>query len=180
MALIKTRARGLKLDDTFAFTGTVSGAGASNTPAFSVRKSSNQTLSHNSNTHITFDDEILDTDNGFASNTYTIPSGKSGKYLVGSTIKPNSNGDISEAVSMLYVNDSLSTTDKSIYTQLNKTNETTYTLPLSWSAVLDLSVGDTLKVYGSIYSIGGTSNTLTMVGDTNSLRSWFYGFRISE
>tara|TARA_R100001086_G_scaffold231587_1_gene152388 strand:- start:125 stop:676 length:552 start_codon:yes stop_codon:yes gene_type:complete len=27
MALIKTRARGLKLDDTFAFTGTVSGAG---------------------------------------------------------------------------------------------------------------------------------------------------------
>ena len=27
MSLIKTRARGLKLDDTFAFTGTVSGAG---------------------------------------------------------------------------------------------------------------------------------------------------------
>ena len=27
MAIIKTRARGLKLDDTFAFTGTVSGAG---------------------------------------------------------------------------------------------------------------------------------------------------------
>ena len=27
MAIIKTRARGLKLDDTFAFTGSVSGAG---------------------------------------------------------------------------------------------------------------------------------------------------------
>jgi len=33
MALIKTRARGLKLDDTFAFTGTVSGAGGGITVA---------------------------------------------------------------------------------------------------------------------------------------------------
>ena len=33
MALIKTRARGLKLDDTFAFTGTVSGAGGGITEA---------------------------------------------------------------------------------------------------------------------------------------------------
>ena len=38
MTLVKVRSRGINLADTFAFTGTVSGAGGgeSNTPSFSA------------------------------------------------------------------------------------------------------------------------------------------------
>jgi len=164
---------------TIANAGTATGFGEVNTPAFSVRKSSSQTLSHNSSTLITFDTEMVDTDNAFSSNTFTVPSGKGGKYMVGCMVKPNANGDLSEAISMLYVNSSSGTTNKSIYTQFNKSNETTYTLPMMWSTVLDLSAGDTLQVYASIYSIGGTSDTLTIVGDSNRLMSWFYGYKVT-
>ena len=59
---------------------TVSGAGA-NTPAFLVRLSGNQTLSHDTLTRIAWDTEVYDTANAFASNVYTIPSGEGGKYV---------------------------------------------------------------------------------------------------
>ena len=44
MALIKTRARGLKLDDTFAFTGTVSGAGGGKVLQVTHRQRTGQSL----------------------------------------------------------------------------------------------------------------------------------------
>ena len=110
-------------------TATNFGITTANTPAFSVRKSSNQTLSHNSSTLITFDTEMVDSDNAFSSNTFTVPSGKGGRYMVGCMLKPNANAEISECLNMLYVNSSSGTTNKSIYTQFNKNNKTTYTIP---------------------------------------------------
>ena len=59
----------------------VSGIGGDNTPAFHVRLSSNQTLSHDTLTRIAWDTEVFDTDNAFASNVFTCPSGEGGKYL---------------------------------------------------------------------------------------------------
>ena len=51
-----------------------------NTPAFMVRLSGNQTLSHDTLTRITWDTEVYDTNNAFASNVFTVPSGEGGKY----------------------------------------------------------------------------------------------------
>ena len=64
MALIKTRARGLKLDDTFAFTGTVSGAGGGITEADIWRQNNSTTLS-GGNADLTSNWERADTD-GYA------------------------------------------------------------------------------------------------------------------
>jgi hypothetical protein len=52
-----------------------------NTPAFLVRLSGNQTLSHDTLTRITWDTEDYDTNNAFASNVFTVPSGEGGKYV---------------------------------------------------------------------------------------------------
>jgi len=52
-----------------AATGTVMVSG--NMPAFSAYKSSSQTLTHNTNTLVTFDTESYDTNNNFASNRFT-------------------------------------------------------------------------------------------------------------
>jgi hypothetical protein len=52
-----------------AATGTVMVSG--NMPAFSAYKSASQTLTHNTNTLVTFDTESYDTNNNFASNRFT-------------------------------------------------------------------------------------------------------------
>jgi len=53
---------------TQTYVGTnVAGTG----PAFSAYKSANQTLSHNTNTKVTFDTESYDTNNNFTSSTFT-------------------------------------------------------------------------------------------------------------
>ena len=57
--------------------------GGANTPAFHINKTdTNQSVSHNTTTHITFNNEILDTNNAFTSNTFTVPSGQGGSYFV--------------------------------------------------------------------------------------------------
>jgi len=65
----------LRGDNTFA------SAGGDNTPAFLVRLSANQTLSHDTLTRIAWDTEDYDTNNAFASNVFTVPSGEGGKYV---------------------------------------------------------------------------------------------------
>ena len=73
---------------TIANSGTATGFGGDNTPSFHIRKSSNQTgLSSGGWTKITFDDEVFDTDNAFASNKFTAPS--DGKYLFTTGAKIN-------------------------------------------------------------------------------------------
>jgi hypothetical protein len=63
-----------------------SGAIAS-TPAFSVKQSSAQTgIANNTQTIVTFDTEEFDTDNAFASNKFTVPSGEAGKYFFCATL----------------------------------------------------------------------------------------------
>ena len=55
---------------TIANSGTATGFGA-NTPAFNVWKASNQTISSETLTKVTFSDEEFDTNNNFASSRFT-------------------------------------------------------------------------------------------------------------
>ena len=52
-----------------------------NSPAFHVRLSGNQTLSHDTLTRITWDTEVFDTASAFASNVFTVPANEGGKYM---------------------------------------------------------------------------------------------------
>ena len=63
---------------------TLAGAGLVNTPAFEVQLSGNQSTSADTWTKVTFDTELFDTDNTFASNKFT--PGESGKYLLGASL----------------------------------------------------------------------------------------------
>ena len=84
MAIDKINSEGLLLSDDFAFTGSVTGAGEANTPAFSVYKSANFELSDVTETKYEFDTESYDTDNAFDNSSnyrFTVPSGKAGKYF---------------------------------------------------------------------------------------------------
>ena len=55
---------------TITNNGTQTGFGGTNTPAFHVYLSGDQSISTNTTTKVTFDSEYYDTDSAFASNTF--------------------------------------------------------------------------------------------------------------
>ena len=82
MAITKIQSESLNLADTYDFTGTVSGAGGVNTPAFEAYTTGNQDVSDATYTKLTFGTEVFDTDNAFDSSTnYRFTPQVSGKYF---------------------------------------------------------------------------------------------------
>ena len=67
---------------TIANAGTATGFGGDNTPSFSVYIVCKPKYYSDSHTKVTFDSEDWDTDNAFASNKFTVPSGEGGKYAI--------------------------------------------------------------------------------------------------
>jgi len=55
---------------------------SANTPAFSAKATSQQSISNETFTDVDFGTEVFDTDSAFASNVFTVPSGEGGKYYL--------------------------------------------------------------------------------------------------
>ncbi len=151
MAIDKIQSESINLADNFAFTGTVTGAGESNTPIVRAVPSSNQPVSYNSYTTIVFDTEIVDTDNAFASNTFTVPSGKGGKYFV--NVQVISNDATAGALERLNIKVNGSTKGSGIYFKQNNNDHS-----LILSAIVDLSAGDT--VLATYFTYAGGNSTI--------------------
>ena len=79
---------------TITNSGTATGFGDVNSPAFrAIRTSSNQTISNATTTKIQFNGEDFDTDSAFDSSTnyrFTVPSGEAGKYFFNMRVLVNS------------------------------------------------------------------------------------------
>jgi len=147
--------------------GTFTQTFASNSPSFYVRLSSNFDLTNDTFVKVPWDTEEFDTDSAFASNKFTVPSGKGGKYFFlvhafmgnqlglyniklyknGSAISPNTN--------FAHQNRSSSDADMS---QIS-------------IQVQDLSAGDYIEVY--IQTTAGSN------GDVLSSTSFFQGFKLT-
>ena len=157
---------------TIANSGTATGFGGDNTPSFHIRKSSNQTgLSSGGWTKITFDDEVFDTDNAFASNKFTAPS--DGKYLfttgakindtdgnnglVGSGMRFTINGSIaSEVIHFMNANPS-------------------YAEGKTLTSVFNLTASQYVEVYAYAQDDGGGSCSITGGNDRDT---FFMGFKL--
>jgi hypothetical protein len=83
MAITKIQSESLNLSDTYDFTGTVTGAGESNVPAFYAYLSSSFECSNATNTKIPFNTELFDTDNTYDNSTnYRFTPAVAGKYVI--------------------------------------------------------------------------------------------------
>ena len=106
MAFSKIIAESMDLTDTYAFTGTVSGAGEDNKPMFRVSGNA-KSVSNNTNTKNDVNTEIFDTDNCFStggSNRFT--PNKAGKYFLNGRIDTGSGNNTDYLVIMFYKNGS--------------------------------------------------------------------------
>ena len=168
---------------TIANSGTATGFGGTNLPAFSAYLSNNsdQSISDSTSTKIQFDAERFDTAGTFDTTNYkyVVPSGQAGKYLIileakytcstantiiGSSITLKVNGSDSHSTSYLgagYISGS----------QYNILGNA-----LNVSCVLDLSVSDYLEGFAFIKVSSGTPK----VQEGNDLATFFQGFKLVE
>jgi len=142
-------------------------AGGANTPMFYVSKSGNQSTAGNTETTITFDVEEIDTDNAFASNTFTVPSGKGGKYFLFAQVRTDTGDDFEACLFGFKVNGTkvCSSWWRNFYYNFGNI-----------SHMRNLSAGDTVTVWYKQDS-GGTKN----VGAQDSGDVTFFGgYRLVE
>ena len=94
MAITKIQSESLNLSDNYDFTGTVTGAGGTNTPAFEAYRTTTQTLAGNNTwTKIQFDTENFDSDSMFDNSTnYRFTPTTAGKYFVYAQCKLEASG----------------------------------------------------------------------------------------
>ena len=80
MAITKIQSESLNLADTYAFTGTVTGAGGVNTPYFAAYEGA-QTITSGTPTKLTMT-SFIDSGNNYDDTNYrfTVPAGQGGKY----------------------------------------------------------------------------------------------------
>jgi hypothetical protein len=153
---------------------TQTGVGGTNTPAFYVTPSADQTnISDNVLTQINFGQENFDTDNAFASNTFTVPSGKGGKYFFNVTLFIETNGGqaLNSCEVYFYVNGA-----QNIYTN---TQQNPHTFAgLVHTGVLDLSAGDTVKVYARVDVDNGGTFNVNQDNPANTSRCWWVGYKL--
>jgi hypothetical protein len=145
-------------------------AGGANTPAFSVRQTTNQTgLSSDTLTKISFQSEVFDTDNAFASDKFTVPSGKGGRYFFDASTRIRSGTlfQLRNAVMYFYKNGSAMGDQYSAHYNSNLMLESRQ----NYSFVDDASAGDYYEIYAT-----GTVDS----GTVNLYQTTFTGFKIIE
>ena len=114
MAITKIQSESMNLADTYAFTGTVTGAGEKNVPYFHVRNGSDQDIGYTGvATKITLNTEILDSANAFDSSTnYRWTPQTAGKYFIygqiyfETTSSANNNNNLVSNGTLIYKNGS--------------------------------------------------------------------------
>jgi len=118
-------------------------AGGTNTPAWSVGLSSNFGTTDGTYVKIPFDSEEFDTDSAFASNKFTVPSGKAGKYMVMYHFRWSGAEDNEVHYAALYKNGSILNTT----IRHEDTGDGGNALTFNYAGLHDLAVGDYLEVY---------------------------------
>ena len=171
MAITKIQSESLNLADDFAFTGTITGAGGVNTPAFQAYLNSAQAITSGVATKVQFDTEVFDTASAFDNATnYRFTPQTAGKYFFYITILLNYNVSVGDRLRVLiYKNGS-----EHFEEQLTIRNSGAANGNLFLAGVIEMNgTTDYVEGYG-MYD--GSSNEFS--GGSN--RTFFGGYKIIE
>ena len=135
--------------------------GGTNASGFLVTKSANQTISADTWTHVTLDQEIFDTDNVFASSTFTVPS--TGNYYIFAHARVNAINAREGVQIALYKGGTWFT---GILNDRVYANDSGHEIFLHFGGVVSLTASDEIKLYARAASndeavYGASSGTPT-------------------
>jgi len=130
---------------------TLAGAGLVNTPNFSVKSNGAKTISTATWTKLSFGTEVFDSDSAFASDKFTVPSGKAGKYFFYSSWQTSLATDFNEQRIAIYKNGTaVDPTIQGFHDHYGS---------IQISKLLDLSASDYIEVY-AYQNTGSNLDTL--------------------
>ena len=179
MAITKIQSESLNLSDNYDFTGTVTGAGESNTPSFFVRLGSDQTVSNSTQTKVQHDTVIVDTASAFDNTTnyrFTVPSGQAGKYLLFACMGVQGGTNCYNSNSRIVINGSTSLSGFGIGTYDNRASE----MSSLAQAVYTLSAGDYVEHFARSDAVSGAIPFRTGSMSHSGWSTYFGGFKISS
>ena len=133
---------------TIANSGTATGFGGANTPAFEAYLSANADISNSTETKINCNTEVFDTASAYDNSSnyrFTVPSGQAGKYYIYGNVTVQTTGGVSTnrfGVGKIYKNGS-------VYRQQYVSYENNYGFSTSHNlyATMDLAVADYVELY---------------------------------
>ena len=168
MAITKIQSESLNLADTYAFTGTVTGAGGDNKPMFSAKTSGGTSLGQNANTLIAIATEEFDiggcynntssstTLNGLTAPAYSFTPNVAGKYYVKGVMRISSDTDFDICDMVIFKNGS----NVKRFSVVNRRYNSA-----AVSAVIDMNgTGDYVQIY--VYT--NQSGISTYTGETDT------------
>ena len=172
MAITKIQSESMNLADTYAFTGTVTGAGESNTPSFFATINS-QTVPHATHTVLAYNSERYDTASAFDTSTYkfTVPSGQAGKYYFTYQVAFGSFSANQRIYLQMQVND----VQKNYHFWDNASSGDHC---VQGNTVIDLSASDTVKIL--CYHTHGSDKAVDTTQNGNYGVCFFGGFKVSS
>ena len=136
------------------------------TPSFRAYSNSAQDIANATSTQVNFGAEDWDTESAFASNTFTVPAGKAGKYVITACIRSDGSWNETEQFNIqIYHNDSASDQCSAGINYLHANSA-------GVTAVLDLDATDTVKIY-CYHDEGGTEGL-----EAGQSTTFFSGVRI--
>jgi len=161
---------------TISNSGTATGFGGDNTPAFSAYLSSDQTgIADNTMTTIVFNTEVIDSDSAYdtSNGRFTVPSGEGGKYWVSFLtlmVTPGSAGNAIAVQARVLKNGSTNVGQAE-----TQTNYVSNIQPLYFGAIITLSAADYIEVQGYVNTSDGSS--VSCAGDAH-YRSYFGAYKM--
>ena len=121
--------------------------------SFRAYQSSSQNISNATSTQVTLDTEDWDTDNAFASSTFTCPSDKAGKYIVVGAVRAHPSWATTNQFNvMIYRNGASNTGGFSSQNIVASKGNSMINV-----SIVNMAAGDTLKLY-LYHDEGGTED----------------------
>ena len=179
MAITKIQSESMNLADTYAFTGTVTGAGGQGTNFFQAKNAGTAaTFTHGGSVLVPFDSEVFDPDGVFdpSSSNYKFTCQTAGYHIFTAQVQQNDSGGNSRQVgTMLFKNGSDAVNGSGAYWDTYN-NDTFRESAIRTTAILNLSVNDYVQVYFYQTQSDGHDNSLM----TSSAYNVFTGYRIAQ
>ncbi len=140
---------------TIANSGTATGFGGDNTPAFEANLSANQGISDATYVKVEFDTEVFDTDNCYDNSTnYRFTPTVAGKYFVYSRLQLDSQAgsNFDQGFNRIYKNGSVYS-----QTQMNMGNSLPENIMLNCHATIDMNgSSDYIEIFAYLNDTSGT------------------------
>ena len=168
IALGKLSATGTKDATTFLRgDNTFASAGGDNTPFTTVKKTNDQTISHGTDTLITFDNVVNESSSNvfdLTNNRFTVPSGQAGTYLILPQLRfYDSNNRLERAQLNMRLNGSFR--KSFIYFDYGYSSSNSREISLGSGYLETLSVSD----YIDMYAFVATNDSGTLVAESDNL-----------